>query len=160
MDSGFARYRSRPGMTRKFGARVIARILWRPRGGRCPFFLPPKRGMERREAPGVCETPLGRPCDRAARAPCEGARPGLSPGLRLPALHPSSLRGCRANLTAARIVGAPDPLGPPIPASTRGGGRSGNRTIFIVRNYVKRPGGAVSQFDCGGGQGLPSQQFS
>ncbi|HZT27015.1 MAG TPA: hypothetical protein VFA57_15050, partial [Pseudolabrys sp.] len=33
--------------------------------------------------------PLSRPGDRAARAPCEGARPAVA-GLRLPALHPSS----------------------------------------------------------------------
>jgi len=44
--------------------------------------------MERREAPGACETPLGGPCDRPACAPYEGARPDVE-GRRLPALHRS-----------------------------------------------------------------------
>src|SRR5690242_14434722 len=38
-------------------ASVIARILYWPRVGRCPFFRFPERGMERREAPGACEAP-------------------------------------------------------------------------------------------------------
>src|SRR6185437_14511044 len=52
------------------------------------FRFPEKGGMERREAPGACETPLGGPCDRPACAPYEGARPDVE-GRRLPALHRS-----------------------------------------------------------------------
>ena len=69
------------------------------------LFAFPKRGMERREAPGVCETPLGRPCDWAARAPIFGSRFGPTSGrarprdggLRLPAS------------ISARIVGRAGP---------------------------------------------------
>src|ERR1035437_9164651 len=45
-----------------------------------PFSVSPKRGMERREAPGAGEAPLGGPCDRPACAPCEGARPRVKRG--------------------------------------------------------------------------------
>ena len=44
-----------------------------PRGQ--ALFPSPKKGMERREAPGVGETPLASPGERARRAPGEGARP-------------------------------------------------------------------------------------
>ena len=64
--------------------------------------------MERREgARGFARPPLGAPCDRAARAPCEGART-LAIGCCAPlALHSSSVRCLRRLDTAARIVGAP-----------------------------------------------------
>ena len=38
-----------------------------------PIFCLPKKAMERREAPGVCETPLGLPCDQETRAPLDFA---------------------------------------------------------------------------------------
>ena len=45
--------------------------------------------MERREAPGVCEAPLGFPCDREACAPrtdwlCEGQPSGCQDGVANP----------------------------------------------------------------------------
>ena len=77
-------------------ARVIAPVLCSARGGRRPFFLSPG-GMERREAPGACEAPLGRPCDRAARAPCEGARTPCDRGAAPPgAPSTSAIVGRRA----------------------------------------------------------------
>src|SRR5664280_3125775 len=69
--------------------------------------------MERREAPGACEAPLGGPCDRPACAPCEGARPRSKRGLRLPALHlQSSWRSLRKLDCVVRVVGAPRPVPP------------------------------------------------
>jgi len=99
----------------------------RPREGRPPFSLSLKEGMERREAPGVCETPLSRPCDRAARAPdfgggvakpAPGARTTTAAGLRGPppgccasrrSIWPR-VRDWRAGSTAVRGMSPRAPL--------------------------------------------------
>src|SRR5450756_568761 len=92
---------------------VIARILCGAGCASVPFSSPSKEGMERWEAPGAGEAPLGGPCDRPACAPCEGARPRSKRGLRLPALHlQSSWRSLRKLDCAMRVIGAPRPVPP------------------------------------------------
>jgi hypothetical protein len=57
---------------------------------------PSRRKMERREAPGVCETPLGFPCDRETCAPrTAGFAKARGPVVRMGLRGPS--RGARAS---------------------------------------------------------------
>jgi hypothetical protein len=61
---------------------ALSSLFLKARESLLPLFRFLKRGMERRETPGVCETPLANPCDRVHRAPkrkqdcesCSGAR--------------------------------------------------------------------------------------
>src|SRR6185369_14589080 len=74
----------------------------RPRAGRhFPFSLFPIGGMERREgaSEGLRDPPLGRPCDREPRTPCEDVRRSCENRLRPPG----------APFTRP-IVGAPAPI--------------------------------------------------
>src|SRR6185369_14841351 len=57
-----------------------------PGGPSFPFSLFPIRGMERREgaSEGLRDPPLGRPCDREPRTPCEDVRRSCEDRLRPP----------------------------------------------------------------------------
>ena len=68
-----------------FEACVIAPLGEDAGSARGPFLPFPKTGMERREAPGVCETPLDGPCDRPVCA--------LTAGPLLPGVAAFGVRG-------------------------------------------------------------------
>jgi hypothetical protein len=108
-----------------------------------PVFRFPKRGMERREAPGAGEAPLGGPCDRPACAPCEGARPRSKRRLRLPALHhhrggiSPRIGPRRMREAASGLASFASPVTPP-PHEARRGRRQGKSRLSCDRNIVKR----------------------
>jgi hypothetical protein len=100
-----------------------------PRG---PGGVPPRNGgWSAGRAPGVCETPLGRPCDRAGPARLARARArGLVAGCALPALHRQAGARC-ASLTRAAPLSGADPARSP--RTTRDDARCLKQGMAIIR---------------------------
>ena len=97
MDSGFARYRPRPGMTEAIQPTLRRPYSLRRGVRRLPFFLPHKsEGMERREGARGLRGPFGQPLRSGRPRALRGRAPVCETGCAPLALH-----------LAARIVGAP-----------------------------------------------------
>ena len=153
MDSGFARSRSRPGMT--IGRASSPVLFGRPRAGpRCELQFPaPIEGSGAPAGAGACEAPGGRSAKHARGTSCERPVPPLrSGGTRLPALHGGVLRCAgrafenvdqpRLSASSWRRVLLPGSGAPPSPESLKCVAPNPRRRISRWRDFPgHRPGG-------------------